>query len=135
MVVDTSAIIELMIGGPRFADVRAAVVSVQAVKLISAASWFEAQLVVTRRAERATSAAARAEIDAALRELGVIIEPVSVAQAQIAIEAYVKYGRGAGGGALNFGDCFAYALAKERNLPLLFVGEDFRRTDIAPVLS
>ncbi|NWG54901.1 MAG: type II toxin-antitoxin system VapC family toxin [Hydrogenophilaceae bacterium] len=44
--------------------------------------------------------------------------------------AFDRYGKGAGGGALNFGDCFAYALAKVRNDSLLFVGDDFRRTDV-----
>jgi ribonuclease VapC len=135
MVVDTSAIIELMIGGPRFTEVRTALVAHETIKLISAASWFEAQLVVTRRAKPEAAAASRHQVNAVLRELGIIIEPVTVTQAQSAIDAYVQFGRGAGGGALNFGDCFSYALAKERGLPLLFVGDDFKRTDIASVLN
>jgi len=62
------------------------------------------------------------------------IEPVSEAQARIAREAYRDFGRGSGHPArLNFGDCFAYALAKLAGEPLLFKGEDFLATDITPV--
>ena len=57
-----------------------------------------------------------------------------VNQAQIAREAYRDFGKGSGHPAnLNFGDCFAYALAKESGEPLLFKGEDFAHTDVAPV--
>jgi ribonuclease VapC len=65
----------------------------------------------------------------------VTIEPVTVEQAVIAREAYRRYGRGTGHpAALNFGDCFAYALAKATGAPLLFKGNDFARTDITPAL-
>jgi ribonuclease VapC len=47
-------------------------------------------------------------------------------------EAYARWGRGAHPAGLNFGDCFPYALARERGAPLLFVGEDFARTDLEP---
>lgn len=63
------------------------------------------------------------------------IEPVTEAQARIAREAYRDFGKGSGHPAgLNFGDCFAYALAKEAGEPLLFKGKDFIHTDLAPVL-
>ncbi|MDY8109228.1 type II toxin-antitoxin system VapC family toxin [Fulvimarina sp. 2208YS6-2-32] len=63
------------------------------------------------------------------------IAPVDAGQARLAIEAYVRYGRGSGHKAqLNFGDCFSYALAKIRGAPLLFKGEDFAATDIEPAL-
>ena len=64
-----------------------------------------------------------------------IIEPVTEAQARIAREAYRDYGRGSGHPArLNFGDCFAYALARATGEPLLFKGSDFIHTDIEPAL-
>jgi len=64
------------------------------------------------------------------------IEPVTEAQARIAREAYRDFGRGSGHPAcLNFGDCFAYALAKAMNEPLLFKSDDFTRTDITSALA
>ncbi len=58
------------------------------------------------------------------------VEAVTVAQAEIARQAYRDFGKGRHRAGLNFGDCFAYALAKEKDEPLLFKGDDFRRTDI-----
>ena len=66
------------------------------------------------------------------------VEPVDVdaQQVRLAIDAYSRYGRGTGSPArLNFGDCFAYALAKARDLPLLFVGDDFVHTDLRQALA
>jgi len=63
------------------------------------------------------------------------IAPVDEAQARVALEARVRYGRGFGHPAhLNYSDCFAYALAKVRDLPLLYIGNDFAHTDIVPAL-
>jgi ribonuclease VapC len=63
------------------------------------------------------------------------VEPVTEAQARIAREAYRDFGKGSGhAAALNFGDCFAYALAKAMGEPILFKGNDFRHTDLTPVL-
>jgi len=67
-----------------------------------------------------------------MSRVGLTIEPVTLAQVEIAREAYARYGRGIGHPArLNFGDCFAYALAKQTGEPLLFVGDDFVHTDLA----
>lgn len=71
--------------------------------------------------------------DDLVREAGLVIETVTPAQARIARDAYRDFGRGSGHPAqLNFGDCFAYALARDKNEPLLFKGTDFSRTDITP---
>ena len=60
-----------------------------------------------------------------------VIEPVTVEQARIARQAYRDYGKGSGHPAgLNFGDCFSYALAREKREPILFKGEDFSKTDL-----
>lgn len=76
-----------------------------------------------------------AEFDAFIRTTILTIEPVTVAQAQIGHDAYKFYGHGSGHVAdLNFGDCFAYALAKETGEPLLFKGDDFTHTDITSAL-
>ena len=64
------------------------------------------------------------------------IVPVLPEDAEIAADAFLRFGRGSGHKAqLNFGDCFSYALAKSRNLPLLFKGDDFIHTDIEPALK
>lgn len=71
-----------------------------------------------------------------LERFNIILVPVSPELARIARQAHQRYGRGKHSRAkLNFGDCFAYALARERNEPLLFVGDDFTHTDIASALG
>lgn len=132
MVIDTSAVIELIVRGPRVADVRAAMISAAASRAMSSANLLEAHIVVRRRVQTAASSA---RLDQLIRGFGIEIVAFDEALARTAIDAFAKYGQGAGGGALNFGDCFAYALAKQRNEPLLFIGSDFRRTDIASVLQ
>ncbi|MEA5053123.1 MAG: type II toxin-antitoxin system VapC family toxin, partial [Propionicimonas sp.] len=78
--------------------------------------------------------AQRRRADALLRELGVRIVAFDEGQAAIARDAYRDYGRGSGHPAqLNLGDCFGYALAVQANEPLLFVGDDFARTDVGTV--
>jgi ribonuclease VapC len=62
--------------------------------------------------------------------IGVTLEPVTLEQGEIAREAFYSFGRGRHSAALNFGDCFAYALAKSRNEKLLFEGNDFGQTDV-----
>ncbi len=64
-------------------------------------------------------------------EAEIEVRPVTIEQARLAREAYRDYGKGSGHPArLNFGDCFAYALAKDAGEPLLFKGDDFRQTDV-----
>lgn len=71
-----------------------------------------------------------------LDALGMRVEAVSVPQSRLALDARIRFGRGFGASAgLNFGDCFAYALARERQAPLLFVGDDFRHTDVAAAIE
>jgi ribonuclease VapC len=71
------------------------------------------------------------KFDDFIREANISIEPVTEVQARIARAAYRDFGKGSGHPArLNFGDCFAYALAKESGEPLLFKGGDFAHTDI-----
>jgi ribonuclease VapC len=75
-------------------------------------------------------------MDDLLRDAGIAIEPVTEAQARIAREVYRDYGRGSGHPAqLNFGDCFAYALARDFREPLLYKGADFASTDIPSALA
>lgn len=76
----------------------------------------------------------RRALDELRDRLKIMIAPVSEAQARIGHEAYLTFGRGNSPARLNFGDCFAYALAKDTGLPLLFKGDDFTHTDIARVM-
>ena len=70
------------------------------------------------------------QCDALFRRVGIVIEPVTVEHAHAARQAFHDFGRGRHPAALNFGDCFAYALAKVTGEPLLFKGADFKKTDI-----
>lgn len=68
------------------------------------------------------------------RRAGIIVEPFTVEQAYIARQAFHEFGKGRHPARLNFGDCFAYALSKVTGEPLLFKGEDFKKTDIVAAL-
>jgi ribonuclease VapC len=99
---------------------------------ISAVNYVESAAVI----DGSRDPIASRRFDDLLREAQVAVEPVTEAQARIAREAYRDFGKGSGHPAkLNFGDCFAYALAKARNESLLFKGDDFSQTDVADALS
>ena len=94
---------------------------------ISAASYLEAAIVADRLPESPDAAT----FDDLIEQLSIIVEPLTTHQAAIAREAYGRCGKGVGHPArLNFGDCFAYALAIDLDEPLLFVGQDFIHTDV-----
>lgn len=99
---------------------------------MSAATLVEAHIVVRRRYAN-TPDRSRQLLDRMIRDYGIAIESLQEAQAHLAVEAYYKFGKGTGAGLPNFGDCFAYALTKHRDDSLLFVGNDFSRTDIKVV--
>ena len=75
------------------------------------------------------------QADAFFRRAGIVIEPVTLEQGQLARQAFLDFGKGRHKAGLNFGDCFSYALAKATGEPLLFKGDDFARTDIEIVSS
>jgi ribonuclease VapC len=104
-------------------------IAAQAVVLISAGTLIELTIV----ADNKDGLVSGENLDRFLFRLGTKLEivPVDRQHVEIARAAYRRFGKGNDPAALNFGDCFAYALAKERNLPLLFKGNDFSRTDIA----
>lgn len=94
---------------------------------LSAVNYVETAVVVDSLRDPVASR----EMDDFLRDSGIRIQPVTIRQAHIARQAYRDFGKGSGHPArLNFGDCFAYALAKEFAEPLLFKGKDFRHTDV-----
>lgn len=126
MIVDTSAIVAILrkeAEAVRCADLLA---NTERPRL-SAASYLEAAVVIDGSRNQVTSQ----QLDDLIEEAELKIEPVTESQARIARKAYREFGRGSGHPAqLNFGDCFAYALAQEANEPLLFVGNDFTHTDV-----
>jgi ribonuclease VapC len=128
MIIDTSAIIAVLkeeSDAPRF--LHALTMSTQP-KRISAANYFEAAIVVDANRNPLLSR----RLDALIVQTEIMAEPVTLQQADIARAAYRDFGRGSGHPAqLNFGDCFAYALAKSMREPLLFKGDDFSHTDVA----
>jgi ribonuclease VapC len=130
MIVDTSAVIAVLkeeSDAPRF--LRALTLSAEA-KRMSAANYLEAAIVVDANRNPLLSR----RLDELIVQTEIMAEPVTLEQANIARAAYRDFGRGSGHPAqLNFGDCFAYALAKSMREPLLFKGDDFVHTDVAIV--
>lgn len=126
MIIDSSAICSIALKEPTSERLLSTIIRSE-VRLMSAASYLEAAIVVDSRADTVASN----QLDTLLTGLGITIEPVTERQSQIARQAYRDYGRSSTSSAkLNFGDCFAYALAKDKNQPLLFVGDDFNKTDL-----
>lgn len=95
---------------------------------ISAGSYRELSIVVERQAEPG----ADRQCEMFFRRAGIVIEPFTVEQAHVASQAFHDFGKGRHPAGLNFGDCFGYARAKVTGEPLLFKGEDFKKTDIVP---
>ena len=130
MILDTSALIAILRDEPEAAACARAIEAASH-RRISAANFVEAAIVI----DGSRDPVASRRFDDFVEEADLIIEPVSEAQARISREAYRDFGRGSGHPArLNFGDCFAYALARAKGEPLLFKGGDFTHTDIAPAL-
>jgi len=128
VIVDTSALIAILRDESE-ARVFAEAIAAAACRM-SAANFLEAAAVI----DAARDPVASRRFDELLATAQIAIEPVTEAQARIAREAYRDFGKGSGHPAqLNFGDCFAYALAKQSGEPLLFKGDDFHHTDIAAV--
>lgn len=129
MILDTSCLIAILCQEPD-ADVYVHAISHASVRRISASSFVELAMVL----EGQHGAETARQGEALLRRADVIIEPVTVDQAYLARQAFLDYGKGRHAAGLNFGDCFAYALAKAMSEPLLYKGNDFARTDIISAL-
>jgi ribonuclease VapC len=125
MVLDTSAIVAIALNEPEAPEFEQRIAD-DPVRLISAATVLEATIVLETR----LGDAAGREFDLWLHKVGAEVVAVDAEQMDAARRAWRRYGRGRDPAALNFGDCFSYALALTRGEPLLFKGEDFTRTDI-----
>jgi ribonuclease VapC len=129
MVIDTSALVAILRDEP---ERRAFIEAIEAadVRLMSAATFVEVSIVIEAR----LGADGARTLDLFLSRATIEITPVDLGQAHAARQAYVRFGRGRHRAGLNYGDCFAYALARERGEPLLFKGDDFVHTDVASVM-
>lgn len=131
MILDTSAIIAILKNEAE-ADVFSEAIEAAKTVRISAANYLETHLLV----DRYRNPILNARLETIFENPGIQIEPVTVEQAKIARFAYRDYGKGSGHRAnLNFGDCFSYALAREKREPILFKGDDFVHTDLRSALG
>jgi ribonuclease VapC len=129
VILDTSALIAILFREPEAAAFAAAVtdapqVAIAAPTLLEAASVSEGRL----------GAEMGVKLDQLLAQIDPEIVPFTAAHVQLAREGWRRFGKGRHPAGLNFGDCFAYALARARNQPLLFKGDDFARTDVKAAL-
>lgn len=127
IVVDTSALLAILFAEPAARACRD-VLAVEREISISAGTLSEALILAAHRN-------ALEEMSALVEDLGIAIEPLDAARARRVALAHKRWGKGVHPAGLNFGDCFAYSLAKEMDCPLLFLGEDFSRTDVKTVLG
>ncbi|MBJ7608149.1 MAG: type II toxin-antitoxin system VapC family toxin [Candidatus Dormibacteraeota bacterium] len=130
MIVDTSALIAIL-RDEADADSFMDALSRGSAPLISAGTYLETAIVVDSNRDPVLSR----RLDDLLAVARITVEPATRKQVEIAHQAYRDFGKGSGHPAgLNFGDCFAYALARDTGEPLLFKGSDFGHTDVASAL-
>jgi ribonuclease VapC len=129
MVIDTSVLVAILLGDPD-AERFARAVGDAPVRLLSAVNRVELSCLIEGR----KGETGRADVEVLLRDGGFDIVSVTLQQAEIAVDALRRVGRGRHRARLNIGDCFAYALATATGHTLLFKGDDFIHTDIRPAL-
>ena len=130
MIVDSSAIVAMLREEPEVDAMIKAIGNADKAS-ISAANYLEASIVIDDKRNPVLSA----NLDRLLTKLSIDIAPVTATQAKLARQAYRDFGKGSGHAArLNFGDCFAYALAMERGEELLYKGDDFIHAGLARVV-
>jgi ribonuclease VapC len=127
MTLDSSALIAVLFAEPGYLDIVDRILEADHVR-VGAPTLVETSLVFAgRRRGKAAS-----EVEGLVKELGITVVPFGEAEWRMAVEAFLKFGRGRHKAGLNFGDCLAYASASAAGDTLLFVGDDFRKTDITP---
>lgn len=129
-VLDSSAVAAVVLGESDAEALLAVMLASAGDLTISSANRVEVGIVVEAR----QGPEAANDLHVLLDRLGVEVAPVDADQAQAALSAWRRFGKGRHPAGLNLGDCFAYALAKVSASPLLFTGQDFRQTDIASAL-
>ena len=129
MVLDTSALLALLLDEPEAEDFRAALEE-DTTRLVSAATLLETALVIEARKGEPGGR----ELDTLIQKAEVVLVPVDAEHVSEARRAYARFGKGRHAAGLNFGDVFAYALARTAGEALLFKGDDFSKTDIRRVI-
>jgi ribonuclease VapC len=127
MTLDSSAVVAILLSEHGHLDLVDRILQADEVR-IGAPTLVETTLVLSRR----RGAFARGEVEGLMQELGVTVVPFGETEWRLAVNAFAKFGRGRHAAALNFGDCLAYAIATSLGDTLLFVGNDFSKTDVAP---
>lgn len=126
MILDTSAVVAIVLREPGWEHLLEAIAS-EPVCGIGAPTLTEAGLVLTAK----MGPQARAVLSRLLQEAGIDVIPFTAEHWSVAVEAYVRFGKGRHPAGLNFGDCLTYSVARLADQPLLFVGDDFPKTDLA----
>ncbi len=129
IVVDASALLAILMREPEGPAVREALLMIRSARLSPVGYWEAAVKLHRFRGDPGV-----ADLDRLLLELAIEVAPATAQTAKVAQDAEVRFGKRTPA-KLNLGDCFAYALARELNAPLLFNGGDFTRTDIRPALT
>lgn len=131
MIVDSSALVAILKHEPGWETLSESLNRAKAAS-IAASTYLKVSIVVDSWRDPTLSR----RLDELLERFKIVIEPFTPDQARIARQAYRDYGRGSGHPAnLNFGDCFSYALARDKREPILFKGTDFSQTDLRSALD
>jgi ribonuclease VapC len=125
VIIDTSALTAILFGEPG-SDMYIRLIREADRRRMSAANFVELSMVI----ESQLGPEGLRQCDMFLRRAEIVIESVTVEQAHLARQGFLDFGKGRHPAGLNFGDCFAYALAKASDEPLLYKGQDFSKTDI-----
>jgi ribonuclease VapC len=126
MVIDTSVLVEIALGNTGYEKYLQAITAAP-VRFMSAVTLYETAIVLYTKRRDHDVIAGLYEL---LKTLKIEIVPFDITEATSAVVAYAAFGKGIHPAKLNFGDCPAYTLAKSKNLPLLFTGDDFVQTDV-----
>ena len=127
MTLDSSALIAVLFAEPGYLDLVDRILDAGRVR-VGAPTLVETSLVFAGRRRKP----AAGELEGLVKELGITVVSFGEAEWRVAVDAFARFGRGRHKAALNFGDCLAYASAAVAGDTLLFVGDDFKRTDIPP---
>ena len=131
MIVDSSALVAILLNEEDGHELSLALDQPEIVRL-SAASYLETSIVIDKYRDPVLSAS----LDDTILDAEIVVEPVTPEQAKIARQAYRDFGKGSGHRAnLNFGDCFSYALARDKREPILYKGDDFAHTGLRSALD